>query len=66
MVPNNAIEGGESKNRGPGTWARVFHAVENAVLENSKIVQRHKNRSTSISNDAARRAEQEHVQICQK
>ena len=57
MGPNDVIEGRESKNRDPGARMRVVYAVANVVLENSKIVQRHKHRSIPISNDATRRAE---------
>ena len=54
MGPNNVIEGGESENRGPGARMCIVYAVANVVLENSKIIQRHKVRLTPISIDAAR------------
>ena len=57
IVPSNIIEGREFENRGPGARMRVVYVVVKVVLENSKIVQKHKNRSTPIPNDAARRAE---------
>ena len=57
IVPSNVIKGGESENRDPGAWMCVVYAVMKVVLGNSKIVQKHKNRSTPIPNDAARRAE---------
>ena len=58
IVPSNVIEGGESENRGLGAWMRVVYAVANAVLENSKIAQKHKNQSIPILNDAAQRDKQ--------
>ena len=57
MSLTDVIESGESKNCGPGAQARVVYAVANVVLKKSKIVQRHRNQSTSISNDAIRRSE---------